>query len=99
LQRAIEKGDPEFPMSTGRQLRDFIPVHQVANVLLQLTLDPRANGIYNCGSGHPVSLRELAEDRIAESHASTVLKFGCYPDRLDEPLAFWADTSKTAFLL
>jgi nucleoside-diphosphate-sugar epimerase len=95
LQRAIDQGDPAFAMSSGRQVRDFVPVDQVAKLLLRLSTHPGAQGIYNCGSGRPISLRELAEERITESLASTALRLGVYPDRQDEPLAFWADTSKT----
>ena len=81
-------------MSSGRQIRDFVPVDHVAQLLLSLITNPKAQGIYNCGSGLPISLRELAEKRIIESHASTHLTLGVYPDREDEPLTFWADTSK-----
>jgi dTDP-6-deoxy-L-talose 4-dehydrogenase (NAD+) len=94
LQRAIDQGDAAFPMSSGRQVRDYIPINQVAQLLLILSTHPKAQGIYNCGSGHPASLRELAEEHIARSLSSTALKLGVYPDRQDEPLAFWADTNK-----
>ena len=94
LQRAIDQGDPTFAMGSGRQVRDFVSVDQVAKLLLQLTTHSQAQGIYNCGSGHPFSLRELAEERITKSLSSTSLKLGIYPDRQDEPLAFWADTTK-----
>lgn len=94
LQRAIDQGDLEFAMSSGRQVRDFIPVKQVALMLLELASNQHAKGIYNCGSGVPVSLRELAEECISSSLSSTILKLGVYPDRKDEPMAFWADTSK-----
>lgn len=94
LQRAIDQGDLEFAMSSGRQVRDFIPVNEVAQMLLELAVNPLARGIYNCGSGVPVSLRELAEERIENSLSSATLKLGVYPDRQDEPLAFWADASK-----
>lgn len=98
LQRAIDQGDPAFAMSSGRQVRDFVPVDQVAKLLLRLSTHSKAQGIYNCGSGSPISLRELAEDRITKSLASTTLRLGVYPDRQDEPLAFWADTTKTSRL-
>jgi len=98
LQRAIDQGDPAFAMSSGRQVRDFVPVDQVAKLLLRLSIYPDAQGIYNCGSGCPISLREMAEERIIESLASTALRLGVYPDRQDEPLAFWADTSKIGHL-
>ena len=77
LQLAIDQGDASFPMSSGRQVRDFIPVNQVAKLLLRLSIDPSAKGIYNCGSGHPVSLREFVEERIAESASRIVLQLEC----------------------
>ena len=94
LQRAIDQGEPEFGMSSGRQVRDFVHVNQAAKILLTLSTHPAAQGIYNCGSGNPVSLRELAEDHIMKSLSSIALRPGVYPDRQDEPLAFWADISK-----
>lgn len=98
LQRAIDQRDSAFAMSSGRQVRDFVPVEQVAQILVELVMHPQAQGIYNCGSGHPVSLRELAEERITKSLSSMSLELGVYPDRQDEPLAFWADTSKIDLL-
>ena len=99
LQHAIDQGNLTFAMSSGRQVRDYVPVEQIAKLLLRMITQPDAQGIYNCGSGHPISLRELVEERIAESLSSTVLALGVYPDRQDEPLAFWADTSKIARLI
>jgi nucleoside-diphosphate-sugar epimerase len=94
LQRALDRGDHFFAMSSGRQIRDFVAVEQVARVLLQLALEPSAHGIYNCGSGNPINLRELVELRIKESSSRMHLQLGAFPDRTDEPVAFWADTSK-----
>ncbi len=94
LYRAISQKNPKFPMSSGRQVRDYIPVDQVSKILLKLIKHPDANGVYNCGSGIPISLRELAERCIAEAASSITLDLGVYSDRIDEPLAFWADMSK-----
>jgi nucleoside-diphosphate-sugar epimerase len=94
LQRAIDQGDPIFPMSSGRQVRDFVPVEQVAQLLLQFSVNPNAQGIFNCGSGRPTSIRELVEERIAQSFSSIAPELGRFPDREDEPLAFWADTTR-----
>ena len=99
LDRAIENGDSEFAMSSGRQLRDFIAVEDVATSLLCLAQHPGSSGIYNIGAGQPLSLRELAEGRIAKSSSSIRLDLGAFPDRADEPTAFWADITKTSRLL
>jgi dTDP-6-deoxy-L-talose 4-dehydrogenase (NAD+) len=99
LDRAIENGESEFGMSSGRQLRDFIAVEDVAARLLCLAQHPGASGIYNIGSGQPISLREMAERRIAKRSSGIRLSLGNSPDREDEPAAFWADTTKTSLLL
>ena len=85
-------------MSSGRQLRDFIPVEDVARQLLLLAAHPRAYGVYNGGSGKARSLREIVEGRIQEIDAEIKLECGVYPDREDEPLAFWADMSRMSTL-
>ena len=99
LQSAIDRKDPIFPMSSGRQLRDFLPVEDVARQLLALATHPRAIGVYNGGSGTARSLREIVESRILELDAQIDIKLGVYPDREDEPLAFWADMSRMNALL
>ena len=99
LQNAIEQGHATFPMSSGRQLRDFIPVEDIARQLLLLAADQRAYGIYNGGSGRPRSLREIVECRVNELDSQITIDRGVYPDREDEPLAFWADMSRMSTLI
>ena len=99
LHRAIEQRDQVFPMSSGRQLRDFVPVEHIAQQLLLLATHPQAYGVYNGGSGQARSLREFVEARIHELDAQINIKFGVYPDREDEPLAFWADMKRMNALM
>ena len=81
-------------MGSGRQLRDFIDVQEVARQLLTLAMHQGATGIYNTGSGMARSVLEMAEEAIAAHGGSIRLKRGVYPDRSDEPLAFWANMDK-----
>ena len=99
LQLAIEQGQSTFPLSSGRQLRDFVPVEEIARQLLLLAVDSRARGVYNGGSGSPRSVREIVESRVHELNAEITLDIGFYPDRLDEPFAFWADMSRMNSLI
>jgi dTDP-6-deoxy-L-talose 4-dehydrogenase (NAD+) len=94
LEQAIQAGEATFPMSSGRQLRDFLSVDEVANQLLLLAMHPKSSGIYNGGSARPRSLREVAEERIAALGSSIQITLGAFPDRTDEPLAFWADMTR-----
>lgn len=90
LENAIKAREPFFSMSSGRQLRDFISVENVADKLLLLASHPTATGIYNAGTGKPQSVREILESRIKSLGSPIILRPGDIPDRLDEPLASWA---------
>jgi dTDP-6-deoxy-L-talose 4-dehydrogenase (NAD+) len=94
LVQAIKVGEKIFPMSSGRQLRDFIDVQEVARQLVLLALHPHATGVYNIGSGLPVSVYEKAQSIVSMYSSNIELVRGVIPDRMDEPLAFWADTTK-----
>ena len=94
LLRAIRQGDLKFSMSSGQQIRDFIPVDTVARLICQFASLSTTSGIVNIGSGQPVLLRDFALGIVRQSSSEIKLGFGDYPDRQDEPRAFWADTTK-----
>lgn len=91
LQSAIAAGEEEFPMSGGEQIRDYLPISEMAETLCRIALQDEVNGIINCCSGQPVILRDLVE-RLAAGRIR--LKLGVYPYPDYEPMSFWGDTHK-----
>ena len=94
LQRAAAAGEPLFAMSGGEQLRDYLPVAEAAQHLVQLALQPAGAGVVNVCAGQPVSVRRLVEGWIAEHGWAIQPDLGRYPYASHEPLAFWGDSSK-----
>jgi dTDP-6-deoxy-L-talose 4-dehydrogenase (NAD+) len=94
LDAAIDRGDPAFDMSGGEQIRDYLPVGEVARRLARI-LDSDLVGIFNCCSGQPISVRRLVETRIAQRGATISLNLGRYPYSPLEPFAFWGSVDKT----
>jgi len=94
LDRAIEAEDPIFNMSAGEQLRDYLPVQQVAAYLVTIAESPNFDGIVNVCSGVPTSVRRLVEQRIADRKSKIRLNLGYYPYPDYEPMAFWGDRHK-----
>lgn len=94
LNRAIEQDDLTFNMSGGEQLRDYLPVQQVASYLAAIVENRDFDGVVNVCSGRPISVRRLVESRIAERHAGIQLNLGHYPYPDYEPMAFWGDTTR-----
>ena len=99
LDRAIDAGDASFNMSAGEQLRDFLPIEIAAGYLAAIAQQRDFNGVINCASGQPVSVRALVEQRLRERGAALHLNLGHYPYPSHEPLAFWAVTERLQQLL
>ena len=88
LDRAIAKGDRQFDMSGGEQLRDYLPVEAVASQLVAL-YESGKEGVFNICSGEPISIRQLVEQRIKERGSAIEPNLGHYPYADYEPMAFW----------
>ena len=61
LDKAIANGDKAFNMSGGEQVRDYLPVEKVAEYIVKVALQDKINGVINCCSGEPVSVKEFEE--------------------------------------
>lgn len=86
LEAAIARGDTEFPMSGGEQLRDYMKAEDLAAFLARVMSDGDRSGLINCCTGAPISVRRLVEE-IAGGRIA--LKLGVYPYPDYEPLGFW----------
>ena len=91
LDQAIDRGDDAFDMSGGEQLRDYLPVVEVARSLAVVAESTSHNGIVNICSGSPVSVRSIVEQHIEQRQASIRLNLGHYPYPDYEPFAFWGN--------
>ena len=94
LKKAIAQGKMCFDMSAGEQLRDFLPIKEVAEIIGNIAMSEEACGIVNCCSGSPISVRTLVEHIIKEEKAEIELNLGYYPYPTYEPMAFWGDDTK-----
>ncbi len=99
LDRAINSGASMFNMSGGRQLRDYLPVQEVADILARLSLSGQGVGVVNCASGTPVSVLDLVQNHLRQRGADLRLNLGHYPYPDYEPMEFWGDTTKLAAAL
>ncbi|MEJ5058230.1 MULTISPECIES: NAD-dependent epimerase/dehydratase family protein [unclassified Pseudomonas] len=99
LDRAIDAGDDSFNMSAGEQLRDYLPIETTAGYLASILHQRNFNGVINCSSGRPISVRALVEQRLHERDASIRLNLGHYPYPTHEPMAFWGVADRLQQLL
>ena len=89
LKKAVLQGLSEFNMSGGEQLRDYLPVTEIARQVVLLALKQQNIGPINICSGKPQSVRSLVEGWIHENKWKIKLNLGHYPYKDFEPIAFW----------
>ncbi len=94
LKKAVADGFSQFNMSGGEQLRDYLPVTDIAEKLVLLALKQQDIGIVNVCSGKPISVRNLVEKMICDEQWNITLKLGVYPYPEYEPMAFWGERQK-----
>ena len=91
LIRSAQDGS-DFCMTEGQQVRDFIPVVDVANHFVYAALDQQLREgspfVANLGSGNPVTVREFAELWWNTFKAKGNLKIGSIPYRENEIMRF-----------
>ncbi|MBU2524831.1 NAD-dependent epimerase/dehydratase family protein [Patescibacteria group bacterium] len=94
LAKAIANKENEFNMSGGEQLRDYLNVEKVAEIIIKITLQDKVKDKFNCCSGKPISIRKLVENYLDTNNLSIKLNLGYYPYNDYEPFAFWGDNRK-----
>jgi dTDP-6-deoxy-L-talose 4-dehydrogenase (NAD+) len=99
LRDAVSRGDKTFEMSGGEQLRDYLPVAEVARLIVELALHHPDAGVVNICAGAPISVRRLVEQWIRDSAWEIELNLGRYPYPDHESMAFWGSRSKLNSLL
>ena len=99
LDKALAEHQTTFNMSGGEQVRDYLPVETVARYITGLSLQPGAEGIINCCSGRPVTVKKMVDEHLARNQQHITLNLGHYPYPDYEPFRFWGDTSKLKTIL
>jgi len=99
LEKAIANNDAAFNMSGGEQIRDYLPVEQVACYISKIAIQNEITGVINCSSGKPVKLTELIKKFAEERKSNIYLNLGYYPYPDYEPMSFWGDNTKLKTIL
>ena len=94
LDRAIEEHEQTFNMSKGEQWRDYLPVETVAENLVIFALQRRVQGIINCCSNKPISIKDLVLSHLKKRNKTIKLNLGHYPYPDYEPFRFWGNNAK-----
>jgi nucleoside-diphosphate-sugar epimerase len=81
-------------VSGGEQIRDFMPVEEVASAIVNIALQNKVSGIINCCSGKPVTVKDFVQSYLLQQNKEIKLNPGYYPYPDYEPMRFWGDNTK-----
>ena len=72
---------------------DFMTVDNLVKQIAATVTQNKVNGIINCCSGKPATLKETVENFIKQHNLNIELDYGAYPDRpYDSPCIYGDDT-------
>lgn len=99
LKEASANGQEKFPFTTGKNQYDFIPVEVLARQIVDTAMQTEVNGVINCCSGKPMSLKDKILEFIEENNLNIELEYGAFPDReYDSPIVY-GDSSKIELIM
>ena len=99
LLEAVDRGDREFPFTTGRNEYDFIDVVELGRQIAVAAITPGVTGVVNCGTGAPTTLADRVEAFIRENELPIALRYGAFPDRPYDSPGVWADATRIRELM
>ena len=68
LELAIVNNETTFNMSGGGQVRDFLPVQNVAEYIVKIAMQDKVTGIINCCSNQPVKVKDFVSKYLKEQN-------------------------------
>ncbi|MGD9898869.1 MAG: ADP-glyceromanno-heptose 6-epimerase [Calditrichaceae bacterium] len=85
---------PDF--KDGEQLRDFVYITDVVNVIWYLLNNPKVNGLYNVGSGKARSFKDLVTATFKAMNLETNIKYIDMPENIRDRYQYYtqAEISK-----
>lgn len=89
-----------FPMTPGRQTRDFVYITDLINAVLSAAVTANARGqVINIGSGSPMAIGEVAVKVARLLGKEDLIRIGALDYRHGEAMEYYVDTNKARLML
>lgn len=89
-----KEGKTSFPFTEGKEQYDYIHIDVLAEQIVRIILQEKINGIINCCSGKPTSLKDMVESFIQEHRLKIRPEYGAFPSRPYDADVIYGDTTK-----
>lgn len=88
-----------FPFTDGKNEFDYIKITELARQIRAVVEQKEIQGIINCCTGKPVSIKDMVERFIEEKHLKIKPDYGKYPTRPYDSPCVYGDASKIKTLM
>ena len=101
IMEKISHGKTTFNMSSGRQVRDYLHIDTVCQMIQAVVNSNKDLGVINICSGQGFTLEKHVRRwlRDIKPEVNVKLNLGALPDRKDEPFLLWGSSRKFDSLL
>lgn len=89
-----KEGKSSFPFVSGENKYDFINVDELAYQIALVSIQTEVDGIINCCSGIPISLRQKVEEYIKKNNYKIRPEYGAFPERPYDSSEIYGDNTK-----
>jgi len=89
--RLFKSCNPDY--KDGEQLRDFVYVKDICNVIMWLLDHPSVSGLFNVGTGQAESFRSLAENTFRALGLEPNIEYIDMPDKLKAKYQYYTQAS------
>jgi len=79
----------------GEQLRDFVYVLDVVEIIYGILQDPEINGVFNIGSGKALSFKDLASATFKAMNLPTNIEYIDMPESIRDRYQYFTEASMT----
>ena len=92
--RASQANNNSFELNSGELLYDFIHINELVKQISSVVEQDVINGIINCCSGEPVSLKTMVNNFIRDNNLSIKIEYDKFPIRSYDSRAIWGSNKK-----
>ncbi|MBM87255.1 MAG: hypothetical protein CMQ41_02645 [Gammaproteobacteria bacterium] len=101
MREKIIRGERTFDMSSGQQIRDYLHIDTVCQMILAVVVSKKGLDVINICSGEGYTLERHVRSWLHEINPkiTLTLNLGALPNRKDEPFQLWGSSQKFDSLL
>lgn len=94
--KLFKSQNPDY--KDGEQMRDFVYVKDCVDIIFEMLVNPKINGIYNIGTGTAHSWNQLAQAAFSSMKKHQIIEYIDMPDNLVNQYQYFTEADVTKLM-